>query len=68
MTEDRILHVLEEIRDLQKQHLEKYDAAVQNQSESIALQKRAVRRQLIIPLSLLALIAIVVAALLLLQK
>jgi CHASE3 domain sensor protein len=44
MADDQILRVLEEIRDLQKQHMENYQDALRNQREAIAIQKSAMRR------------------------
>jgi len=45
VAEERVIQLLEEIRDLQKLHVENYKDALKNQQESIDLQKRAVRRQ-----------------------
>ena len=44
MNDDRMLRVLEEMRDLQRQHLVHYQEALRNQQESIALQQAALRR------------------------
>jgi hypothetical protein len=44
MTDDRIVQVLEEIRDLQRQHVERYGEALRNQQESIRLQQAGLRR------------------------
>jgi hypothetical protein len=44
MTEDRIARLLEEIRDLQRQHGERYGEALRNQEESIRLQQTGLRR------------------------
>ena len=44
MTDDRVVRLLEEIRDLQKQHMERYGEALRNQQESIRLQQAALRR------------------------
>jgi CHASE3 domain sensor protein len=44
MTDDRIIRLLEEIRDLQRQHGERYGEALQNQQESIRLQQAGLRR------------------------
>ena len=44
MNDDRVLRVLEEMRDLQRQHLVHYQEALRNQQESIALQQAAHRR------------------------
>jgi hypothetical protein len=48
MSEDRIVHLLEEIRDLQRQHGERYGEALRNQQESIRLQQAGLRRVRII--------------------
>lgn len=45
MAEEQIIKLLEEIRDLQKLHVENYKDALQNQRQSIEIQKRAIRRQ-----------------------
>ena len=39
MDEDRVVRLLEEIRDLQRQHLESYQRALKNQEESIAMNR-----------------------------
>lgn len=44
MTDDRIVRLLEEIRDLQRQHGERYGEALRNQEESIRLQQAGLRR------------------------
>jgi hypothetical protein len=44
MADQEIVKLLEEIRDLQKLHVENYKNALTNQQESINLQKSAVRR------------------------
>jgi hypothetical protein len=44
MTDDRVVRLLEEIRDLQKQHMERYGEALRNQQESIRLQQTGLRR------------------------
>lgn len=44
MADQEIVKLLEEIRDLQKLHIENYKAALLNQQESINMQKSAVRR------------------------
>jgi hypothetical protein len=44
MTDDRMIRILEEIRDLQRQHLERYGEALHHQRESIQLQQAALRR------------------------
>lgn len=45
MADEQVIKLLEEIRDLQKSHVENYKDALKNQQVSIDLQKRAVRRQ-----------------------
>jgi hypothetical protein len=52
MEDERIIHLLEEIRDLQKQHIENYrsslrnqELAMQNQERAIEISRSAVRRQ-----------------------
>ena len=44
MNDDRIIRLLEEIRDLQRQHAERYGEALRNQEESIKLQQAGLRR------------------------
>ena len=39
MTDDPMLRVLEEIRDLQRQHVENYREAIRNQQDSIQMQR-----------------------------
>ena len=45
MAEEQVIKLLEEIRDLQKLHVENYKEAIKNQQASIDMQKRALRRQ-----------------------
>jgi hypothetical protein len=45
VSEEQVIQLLEEIRDLQKAHVENYKDALRNQEESIGIQKGAVRRQ-----------------------
>jgi hypothetical protein len=45
VAEEQVIKLLEEIRDLQKLHVENYKDALKNQQEAIQLQKGAVRRQ-----------------------
>ena len=45
MGDEQVIKLLEEIRDLQKLHIENYKEALRNQQESIDIQKRASRRQ-----------------------
>jgi CHASE3 domain sensor protein len=44
MNDDRIIRLLEEIRDLQREHAERYGEALRNQEESIKLQQAGLRR------------------------
>jgi hypothetical protein len=44
MTDDRVVRLLEEIRDLQRQHTENYREALRNQADSIKLQQDAMKR------------------------
>ena len=57
MGEEQIVRLLEEIRDLQKLHVENNKDALRNQQESIEIQKRAVRRQKITVLVLVLIVA-----------
>ncbi len=59
MADEQVVKLLEEIRDLQKQHLARYGEALQNQREAIANQKNAIRRSRI----LLLVIGLIVVAL-----
>jgi hypothetical protein len=45
VSDEQVIQLLEEIRDLQKLHVENYKDALKNQQESIDLQRRAARRQ-----------------------
>jgi hypothetical protein len=42
--DERVVRLLEEIRDLQRQHVERYGEALRNQQESIRLQQAGLRR------------------------
>jgi CHASE3 domain sensor protein len=44
MADEQIIKLLEEIRDLQKQHIENYKIALSNQQQALETQKQAVRR------------------------
>lgn len=44
MTDDRIIQLLEEIRDLQRYNVERYGEGLRNQEESIRLQQAGLRR------------------------
>ena len=52
MADEQVIKLLEEIRDLQKLHVENYRDALKNQMESIDIQKRAMRRQKITSIAL----------------
>jgi CHASE3 domain sensor protein len=45
MADEQVIKLLEEIRHLQKLHVENYKDALKNQQESIATQRQAMRRQ-----------------------
>jgi hypothetical protein len=44
MADEQLVTLLQEIRELQREHLTHYKVALQNQRESMAIQKRAVER------------------------
>jgi len=44
MSDDQVVRLLEEIRDLQRQHVANYQEALRNQTESIRLQQAGLRR------------------------
>jgi CHASE3 domain sensor protein len=44
MADEQVIRLLEEMRDLQKQHLENYKLALSNQQQALETQKQAVRR------------------------
>ena len=44
MSEDQIIALLGEIRDLQKQHIENYKMALANQQQALDTQKQSMRR------------------------
>jgi hypothetical protein len=50
VADEQVVKLLEEIRDLQKLHVENYKDALKNQQESIAIQKSALRRSRIVQL------------------
>ena len=62
MPVEKVIQLLEEIRDLHKLLVENYMDALKNQQESIEIQKRAIRRQkitmLVIGLLLLAFLVV----------
>ena len=52
MADEQLIKLLEEIRDLQKLHIENYKDALKNQQEAIFINKQAFRRQKITSLVL----------------
>jgi len=64
----RVLEILQDIRDVQREHFELYQTAVKNQEESIRAQQEAIRFQKTsmrrVTLIALPLIAIVLGVLL----
>jgi hypothetical protein len=50
MNEERIVKLLEQIRDLQTWHLEDYREAMKFQKETVAIQRKAVARARIVQL------------------
>jgi hypothetical protein len=44
MSDDQVVRLLEEIRDVQKENAANYKVALQNQQEAMAMQKRGVQR------------------------
>ena len=61
MADEEVLTVLHEIRDLQKTHVELYKNALSNQQLAIDMQKKAVRRQKVALMVLLAIGFVVIA-------
>jgi hypothetical protein len=59
VSDERVIRLLEEIRDIQRQHAERYGEALRNQEESIRLQQAGLRRVRIV--LALATIAVVLA-------
>jgi len=57
VADDRVIALLQEIRDLQKLHIQNYQDALKNQQESIAIQRGAIRRQKTVLLVLFVLLA-----------
>jgi hypothetical protein len=45
VADEQVIKLLEEIRDLQKDHIASYKEAVKNQQEALDIQKRGVKRQ-----------------------
>jgi hypothetical protein len=61
MTNDRIIALLEEIRDLQRQHAANYQDALRNQQEAIGIQRAATRRVMRFATALMILVVVLVA-------
>jgi len=61
MADEEIVKLLQEIRDLQKLHVENYKDAIRNQQESIEIQRKASRRQKISLLVLLVIVCLGIA-------
>jgi hypothetical protein len=69
MNDERVVRLLEEIRDLQRQHAERYGEALHNQQESIRLQQAGLRRvRVILGFAAVVLIMAVGVLLLLLMR
>ncbi len=69
MSDDRTVRLLEEIRDLQRQHMERYGEALRNQQESIRLQQAAMKRvRVILAMATIAVILAVSMLVLLLLR
>jgi predicted nucleic acid-binding Zn ribbon protein len=62
MADEQIVRLLEEIRDLQKQHMENYKLALANQQKALDTQKQALRRTKVL---LVAIGAVIIAIVLL---
>jgi hypothetical protein len=62
VADEQVVRLLEEIRDLQKEHIASYKEAVKNQQEAIALQKRVSRRGLIFMLFVIVVVVLAVLA------
>lgn len=67
MDEDRVVDLLAEIRDLQRQQVEAYSRVLKNQEEALDRQRRAMRKArwlfAVVGAVILALLVIVVALL-----
>ena len=62
MHDDRIVRLLEEIRDLQHQHAANYQDALRNQQEAIGMQRAATRRVMRFATILMVLAVVILAA------
>jgi hypothetical protein len=69
MTDERAIRLLEEIRDLQRQNVERYGEALRNQQESIRLQQAGLRRvRVILGIASIALVLAVAMLVMLLLR
>ncbi len=58
MAEDQVIKLLEEIRDLQKQHVDSYKSALQHQRQSVLMQRKSVTRHKIVAVAVFVAIAL----------
>jgi hypothetical protein len=68
VADEQVIKLLEEIRDLQKLHVENYKDALKNQQESIEINRHALRRQKITSLVLGGLLLVFLIVLLILSS
>ena len=63
---DKIIHLLEDIKELQQQHNDNYKTALRNQAESIQRQSEAIdlQKKAIIRLPLIVILALVLIGML----
>jgi hypothetical protein len=67
MDDERTIHLLQEIRDIQRDHLESYRRGLQNQEESIRMQREMqedYRRRMRMVFILVAVVLVLAGALL----
>lgn len=71
-SEDRVVHILEEMRDLHRSHLEHYKEGLRNQAEAIQMQRdaqaMAERRLRMIPGLIVFVLVLVVVVLVLMMR
>ncbi len=60
MGDEQVIKLLEEIRDLQKQHIENHKLALANQQQALETQKQAMRRVRFISIAIGAMILLLV--------
>ena len=60
MNDDRVVKLLEEMRDLQRQHVANYQDALRNQQEAIGMQRAATRRVMRYATILLVMLALLI--------